>query len=155
MVPQSVTHTLRIEVGNMNKHHESGFSLIELILVVAIIGIIAAVAVPAFQKGLTAAENGSSFATLRSISSTEVNYFSQNGRFGRLTEIQGVLNNGLGTTVGDSVIRGKYVFEMNPTTPTDAELKNEFTITATRTIAGDITYKYELTHTGEIVQILP
>src|SRR5262245_24032913 len=155
MVPQSVTHTLRIEVETMSKRAESGFSLIELVLVVAIIGIVAAIAVPAFQKGMTAAENGSSFATLRVISSTQVNYFSQNSRFGTLRELQGVLNNALGTTVGDSVVRGKYVFEMNPSAPTPDELKNEFTITATRAIAGDITYKYELTHTGEIVQILP
>ncbi|HJS51311.1 MAG TPA: prepilin-type N-terminal cleavage/methylation domain-containing protein [Pyrinomonadaceae bacterium] len=139
----------------MSKGDESGFSLIELILVVTIIAIVAAIAVPAFQKGMTAAENGSSFATLRVISSTQVNFFAQNGRFGRLTELQRVLNGALGTTVDPNVLRGKYIFEMNPATPTDEELKNEFTITATRSIAGDITYKYELTHTGEIVQILP
>jgi len=139
----------------MLRREQTGFSLIELLLVVAIVGIIAALAVPALQKGIRAAENGSTFATMRTISSTQVNFFSQNNRFGRLTELQPILSNGLGTTAGDKVIRGRYTFEMNPVAPTDAELQKEFTITATRGVTDDVVYKYELTHTGEIVQILP
>ena len=155
VVPQSVTHISRIEVMTMEKQNETGFSLIELLLVVVIIGIVAAVAVPAFQKGLWAAENGSAFATLRTIGSTQVAFYSQNDRFGRLTELQRLLSNSIGTTVDPRVVRGRYIFEMNPVTPTDAELKREYSITATRTVTGDLVYKYELTHTGEIVQILP
>ncbi len=44
--------------------NESGFSLIELLLVVAVIGIIATLAVPALQKATRAAENGNTFATM-------------------------------------------------------------------------------------------
>jgi prepilin-type N-terminal cleavage/methylation domain-containing protein len=139
----------------MKKQNESGFSLIELLLVVVIIGIVAAIAVPAFQKGLWAAENGSTFATMRTIGSTQVAFYSQNDRFGRLTELQRLLSNAIGTTAGERVVRGRYIFEMNPVTPTDNELKREYSITATRTVSGDLVYKYELTHTGEIVQILP
>jgi prepilin-type N-terminal cleavage/methylation domain-containing protein len=155
VVPQSVTHNSQIEVKDMSKRNETGFSLIELLLVVAIIGIVAALAIPAFQKGIKAAENGTTFATMRTISSTQVTFFSQNSRFGRLNELQAILSNGLGTTVEPRVIRGRYIFEMNPVSPTDEELSNEFTITATRSVSDDIVYKYELTHTGEIVQILP
>ena len=139
----------------MKEQKDSGFSLIELLCVVAIVGIIAALAVPALQKGMRSAENGSTFATMRSISSTQVSFFSQNNRFARLREIQGIMSNAVGTTVEDKVIRGKYIFEMNPTVPTDEELSREYTITATRSSSDDIIYKYELTHTGEIVQILP
>src|SRR5690606_22620368 len=106
------------------------------------------------QKGLRAAENGTAFATMRTISSSQAGFFSQKNRFARITALNTILHEILGTKDGDRVIRGEYTFEMNPTTPTDEELKNEYTINATRTVDA-VTYKYELTQTGEIVQILP
>jgi prepilin-type N-terminal cleavage/methylation domain-containing protein len=139
----------------MSKRLESGFSLIELLIVVVIIGIVAALAVPAFQKGYRSAENGSVFATMRSVSSTQVSFFAQKNRFARLPELQEIMSNGIGTTAGERVVRGRYTFEMNPLEPTDEELSREYTITATRNVSDDAIYKYEMTHTGEIVQILP
>jgi prepilin-type N-terminal cleavage/methylation domain-containing protein len=140
----------------MIEKNERGFSLIELVLVVVIIGVIASVAVPAFLKAKIAAENGTTYATLRSISSTEVGYFSQFGRFGRLSEINPIMGDGIGTLSGNQIIRGKYfVFEMTPANPTDLELKNSFIITARRAVASDIVYQYEMTQSGEIRQIFP
>ncbi len=140
----------------MKNKRESGFSIIELLIVVVIIGIVASVAVPALQKGLRAAENGNTFATMRTIASTQVNYFSQNNRFGRLTEVNNLLSSSVGTNSGNNVNRGKFVLSMSPAAPTDAELRNGYTITATRNVAGEgVTYVYELTQGGEIRQILP
>jgi prepilin-type N-terminal cleavage/methylation domain-containing protein len=139
----------------MSKRLESGFSLIELIIVVVIVGVIAALAVPALQKGMRAAENGTTFGTMRAVASTEISFFSQNNRFARLTELNPLMGNGIGTLAGERVIRGRYIFEMNPLSPTDAELSREFTITATRNTTDDVPYKYELTQAGEIIQILP
>jgi prepilin-type N-terminal cleavage/methylation domain-containing protein len=139
----------------MSKRAHAGFSLIELLIVVVIVGIIAALAVPALQKGIRSAENGSVFATMRSVSSTQVSFFSQNNRFARLPEIQQIMSNAIGTTAGERVVRGRYTFEMNPVTPTDAELAREYTITATRSVSDDVIYKYELNQSGEITQILP
>ncbi len=139
----------------MTSNKEKGFSLVELLLVVVIIGVVAALAVPSLRRATRAAENGTTFATMRTISSQQVGFFSQNTRFGRVTELNAALSNSLGTTVGDRVVRGVYVIENNPLIPTDAELRQTYTITATRSATDDVVYVYELTQTGEIVQILP
>jgi len=142
--------------GMMNRK-EKGFSLVELLLVVVIIGIIASLAVPALQKAKVAAENGATFGTLRAIGSTQVNFFSQFGRFGRLTELNPIMGGGIGTLSPPSqIVRGKYfVFEMTPLNPTDAELKDSYIITARRAVSTDAIYQYEINQTGEIRQIFP
>jgi prepilin-type N-terminal cleavage/methylation domain-containing protein len=135
--------------------NEKGFSLVELLVVVVIVGIITALAVPALQKGIRAAENGTTFATMRSIASTQVQFFSQNNRFGTLPELQQMMSNGIGVTTGDRVVRGRYVFEMTPVAPTPTELSDGYTISAIRTVTDDVVYRYELDQTGKITQILP
>ena len=141
----------------MEGRKDKGFSLIELLLVVVIIGVIAALAVPYLQKGVRAAENGATFAVLRTVASTQVAFFSQNNRFGRLDEINSLLDGGFGSLIGPNTIsRNKFTYVMVPGSPTDAELHNGYTVTATRNPTGDVTiYEYELTQTGEIRQILP
>lgn len=140
----------------MQHNQERGFSLVELLLVVVIIGIIAALAVPAYQKATRAAENGTTFATMRTIAQTQVGFFSQNNRFGRLNEINAIVGHSLGTEVGDKIVRNKFTFEMNPIAPTPAQLKDKYFISATRSVVGDdIVYRFELTQVGEIKQVLP
>lgn len=140
----------------MSKRGENGFSLIEILLVVVVIGIIAAVAVPAFRKALTVAENGNVFSAMRTISSSQVNYFSQNSRFARLNELNNASSGALGTNSGTDLLRGKFVLSMVPANPTPAELRQGYTINAIRNLSGeDTVYHYSLTQTGEIVQILP
>ena len=140
----------------MTNRNQEGFSLVELLCVVVIIGIIATLAVPALLKAKIGAENGSTFATLRSVNSTQVNFFSTNGRFGRLSEINPMMGNGIGQLSGNQIIRGKYfLFEMTPANPTDVQLKDGFLITAKRSTAEEGVYQYELSQTGEIKQIFP
>jgi len=140
----------------MKSNNEKGFSMIELLCVVVIVGVVAALAIPALQKSLIAAETGTTFATLRTISSTQVGFFSANGRFGRLSEINSVISNGIGRTSGNQIFRKSFTFDMVPANPTPDQLREGYTVTATRSLVGDpIIYQYELTQDGEIRQILP
>jgi prepilin-type N-terminal cleavage/methylation domain-containing protein len=140
----------------MRKKRERGFSLIELLIVVVVIGIIAIVAVPYLQRAVRAAENANTFATMRSVSGQQVDFYSRNGRFARIVEVNNMVSGSLGTNSGSDVNRGKFVLSMVPASPTDVELKNGFTITATRNVASEgQMYVYQLTQTGELVQVIP
>ena len=93
---------------------------------------------------------------MRSVSGQQVDFYSRNGRFARIVEVNNMVSGSLGTNSGSDVNRGKFVLSMVPASPTDVELKNGFTITATRNVASEgQMYVYQLTQTGELVQVIP
>ncbi len=65
--------------GRQRGSTEMGFSLIELLIVVAIILIIAAIAIPSFLRSRMLANETSAAASLRTISTAEATYWSMYG----------------------------------------------------------------------------
>lgn len=65
----------------MKRSKQKGFTLIELMIVVAIIGVLSAIAVPAYQNYVAKSEASSALATLKSAMTPAELYIQENGDF--------------------------------------------------------------------------
>lgn len=92
---------------NSNRRRQGGFSLVELVIVVAIVGIISAVAVPNFQSYMMKSRRSEAYTQLTDIYRKQMAFYLENKRYGdNFTEIRFQI--GGGTVIDANTIQGDY-----------------------------------------------
>lgn len=96
-----------------HRRKERGFSLIELLIVVAIIGIIAAIAIPNLLKSQQAARETAALSEVQSIGKAQVLYSLTKGR-GKFSDLAGLGAQGIIDSTIASGTKGGYLFTSTP-----------------------------------------
>lgn len=111
----------------MNYYKAKGFNLIELMIVVTIIGVLAAIAIPSYRNYVIEASRQAAQTQLLRLASTEEKIFLNSNAYSPnvTTAYNGTSTGGLGLTTGRTE-DGKYRVSLDITAPAQT-----FTLTAT------------------------
>jgi hypothetical protein len=78
------------------------------------------------------------------------------GRYGRMSELNGVYNGNLGVMTGSTLKRQGYTFQTVPTSPTNAQLTAGYRVAATGVGPDGVTpYIFIVDDSGVISQLSP
>ena len=99
-------------MNDLKKVSDKGFSLVELLIVVLIIGIIAQMAIPHLMQSKLAANEASAITTVRSVLNAETLYVTTVGS-GRYASMGSLVSGMLVDTVVGSSTKDGYVFAIS------------------------------------------
>ena len=96
------------------KHLQKGFTLIELMIVVAIIGILAAVAIPAYGDYTARAQAAEAFTLLDGVKTPLTELYTSASNFAIGNATQGVTTSGVTAIVSGKYVKSLYVPTAHP-----------------------------------------
>lgn len=127
---------------DVSRPRRAGFTLIELMIVVAVIGILGAIAFPAYSQYVIRGKRAEGRAALMDAAALQERFYSDCNRFGTLGNGAKSCADGE-TTIGTTSETGKYNLYISPSSPTST-----FTLEARPTFADTECGTLTLTNAG-------
>lgn len=121
----------------MVNQQEKGFTLIELMIVVAIIGILAAIAIPTYQDYIARAQVTESVVLLGALKHPIVEYYESEGTLPLFSNLHFRSSASIDSKylflLGDGVAPGTYQAQFRPTGKVNAKLANKTVVLTFKT----------------------